>query len=302
MTIGSIAIISLMALVAWLLLRPDSAEDMVFAIRNAKTPQARTEAAKRYLDTYGRKSDPKLAEKTAYVRDIYWDSRVREREGVLLNRHRLDGFRRTVERGDDAEAYHRTMDALTAEEEGDLLRARTLWKGLIDEYQPNANDDKALWGWVAAKRFKDLAQVDDLIAKMERTINHAYENEIDVKTDDDLLARALDAERLKNLGDGERARDYWERMARDLKGKPDARNWFLLAGYKSRETSSGSHLSVEERKKMLRGKLAKAEEDMNERPLNGQARQTCRAIRDLYAGDDIFKEEVQKAKKLLEKR
>src|SRR5262249_30054834 len=154
---GSIGVLELAALIAWLLVRPDSPQEMYEAVKNAKTPDARTAAAKRYLDIYGKSNDPKAAEFTAKVKDIYWDARVRKREQVLLNRHQSK-FRNTVEEKDDAGAYTKTMKALAEEDDGDVVRARALWTELVEDFQQNSNDDKALWGWIAAKRLKDLQQ------------------------------------------------------------------------------------------------------------------------------------------------
>jgi eukaryotic-like serine/threonine-protein kinase len=299
---GSVLLLAAMALIAWLLLRPESADEMVEAVRNAKSPEARLEAAKRYLDVYGKRDDPKLADKTALVRDIYWEARVRRRETVLVKRHQHN---LRVEEGDDPDAYKQTMSAMTDEDDGNVAGARTTWKALVEEYQQNSNNDKALWGWIAAKRLRDLEQVDVAAKKVERAIEHAFENAIDVKTDDERMSQAVEAERFKRFGDDDRARERWERLARDLKGKEEWRTWQLLAGMKARELA-GRRMTPGERKKMLQARLATAEAKLKKAAETGDRveirneRQACRDIRDLYMDEPTLKDEVQKARQLLE--
>jgi eukaryotic-like serine/threonine-protein kinase len=312
--VGSIAIVLLTSLIAWLLLRPDGPDDMYAAVKNAKTQPVRLEAAKRYLDVYGR-NHPELAEKTEWVKEVYWNSKVGDRERVLLNRHRLPALRDTVQEGEDPDAYRQTMAALTAEEDGDISIARSSWSELI-KLKDDPNEGKALWGWVAAKRLKDLDQIDAYLAQVKRKIDNERDDD-KIETDDKNLAQAIKAERYHLFDDDDRALSHWEHLAAELKGNAELRNWYLLAGLKSHELKShdtalaaGRRMTLEQRKNMIQKKLATAEADLakfvkdtdNRKPLDN-VRQICRNVRDLYdgAGDEALKDLVMKARALLEK-
>jgi predicted Ser/Thr protein kinase len=303
---GSILLLAGLGGIAWLLLKPDSPDEMIAAIDAAKTPEAKLAAAKLYLDAYGKKNNPKLAEKTERVKSIYWDAKVAKRESQLLNRHHNAGFRNKVEEGDDAEAYRKTMNALTDEDEGNVAAARSGWKALVEQYQNDANEEKALWGWVAAKRLKDLDEVDVREKQVQDRITDASYNDREFTVDDPAEAAATEAFRLQKFGDPARACERWKRTAKDLKDKSGERSWYLLAGKKWRELEA-NRMTNEERKSHIQERLAKAASDFsagaqaNDRILARTARNLCRDIRDLYAADELFKEEVSKARELLDK-
>jgi hypothetical protein len=302
-TVGAVLILAGMSFVVWWLLRPDSPAEMLARVRNAKNSAARIEAAKKYLAAYGDKNDPELVKNTAWVRQAFWDAQVEDREKVLLNRHGKQILRNRVEEGDDANAYQQTMNAFTAEEDGDVRRAKEIWKALVDEYQPNPDEKLALWGHIAAKRLIDLKQVDENLKKIRSLIETAEANETTVRVDDELLARAALAERYRGLGDEDRARDRWERMARDLKDKPESRGWYLLASQRTRDLPA-RRLSPEDRRRFIVEKLNRAEAELakatdnNDRVGVRDARQLGREIADLYAGDDAYKEELRRARAL----
>lgn len=289
---------------AWFLLRPESPDEMIAAIKDAKTTETKMSAAKHYLDTYGKKKDPKLADKTTWVKNIYWESKVVKRESQLLNRLKYPKMRMNPEDGDDPQAYRRTMSAFSAEEEGDVALARRYWNELVEQFQQDDNEEKALWGWIADKRLKDLEDVESREAKLRKTIQDAADDDRDIKIDDDLEARSIEAERLELFGDNAKAHERWNYLLNDLKEKSDQRNWYLLAGKKSRELDAQKP-KTEERKTMVREKLKKAEETFHEaerrsdQVMARSARNMCRDIRDLYPSDVSLKEEVQKARKLL---
>ncbi|MCE9529987.1 MAG: protein kinase [Planctomycetes bacterium] len=300
--IGSVAIVLTTALIFWLLLRPDSPAEMLAAIEKAKNPDAKAIAAKKYLDTYGKSTDPKLADKTEWAKGIYWEGKVAKRESQLLKRHKI-GL--AVEEGDDPDAYSKTMSALTAEEDGDVVAARRTWAKLIETFQNDAKEEKALWGWVAAKRLKDLTEVEAREKHLEKVVKDSAFEDRDFKLEDEMEARAAEAMRLERFGDGGRAFDRWERFAKDIKGKQELRVWYLLAGKKIRELDPKKPAG-DERKTMIVEKLRKAEETFPEAERRGDrimardARNTCRDIRDLYADDAPLKDEVKQARMLLQ--
>jgi serine/threonine-protein kinase len=306
-TVGSLALIAIMAVGLWWLLRPDNVEQMRAAIEQAKTPEAKMNAAKMLLDTYGKKKDdPRFKNHVEFARTVYWEAKVAKRESQLLNRHGKN-LRNIVEDKDDPEAYRKTMNALTAEEDGDVVSARKIWKELIDNYKEDGDENKALWGWVAAKRIKDLLEVDEREAALRQKVDRLFYQDTDARFDDELEARAVDATRLEAFGDQARAHERWERFGRDINSKPEQRVWYLLAGKKVRELEKGKP-SPEDRKKKVEDSLKLAETDFADalrqpenKVLPRMARNRCRDIRDLYSNDEKLKTDVQKAKSLLEK-
>jgi predicted Ser/Thr protein kinase len=306
-TIGSILIIAAVATTAWLLLRPDSIEEMARQIEEAKSPEAKVTAAKRLLDTYGKKKDdPRYHDKVEWARGIYWEARVARREHQLLNRLKYPTMRLNAEEGDDPEAYRKTMNAFVAEEDGDVATARKYWKDLAENYQNDGNEEKALWGWVAAKRQKDLDDVETREKKLAKLLTDTADDDRDVKVEGDIEARAAEALRYERFNDPARAYDRWAALVKVLKGNAEQRNWYLLAGKKSRELDPNNP-KPDARKKMIDERLTEAEANFPEakrrddRVLARKARNICREVRDLYAADDALKDEVAKAKALLEK-
>jgi len=302
---AAILLIGFSAFGAWLLLRPDSPETMLAAIEKAKSPEAKATAAKRYLKAYGQSTDPKFAEKTQWAKEVYWEGKVAKREDQLLKRHRLPGLKLNAEEGDDPEAYGKTMNALTAEEDGDVVSARKYWNELVETFQKDANEEKALWGWVAAKRFKDLVEVEAREKRLTDLLKEWPYEDRDLKIDNELEARAIEALRYEKFGDFARAHDRWDRFSKDIKGKNDQRIWYFLAGKKTRELDS-KNPTAEVRKQKVRERLQKAEETFpeaarrNDRIMARDARNICRDLRDLYANDDSVKDEVKQARALLD--
>jgi len=264
-------------------------------------------AAKALLDTYGKKKDdPRFKDHVEFARNVYWDAKVVKRESQLLKRHKFENLRNNHEDGDDPDAYRKTMTALTAEEDGDVVEARKLWKVLVDKYKQDSDESKALWGWVADKRFRDLREVDDLEDRYSKLMKDVFYRDRDTSGEDEYATRVIEAYRFESVGDQSRARDRWERLFRDVKSKPDKRVWYLLAGKRLRELDARSP-SADERKKLIEAKLKSAEMMFANAPgspdaviITRNARFICRDIRDLYGSDELLKAEVQQAKALLD--
>src|SRR5262245_40724114 len=125
---------------------PPSAESLLQKVElNKDDPEAQDKIVTKYLKYYGDRDD----EPTQRMKELSRDLKVKAREHVLLNRHRRDNLRARPEEDDDAEAYKKTMNALTAENEGDLFTARTAWVELVEKYSSDSSQTKALWGWHA---------------------------------------------------------------------------------------------------------------------------------------------------------
>ena len=231
---------------------------------------------------------------------------------ALIKRDSKKGFRENPEEGEDPAAYKKTMIALGAEEEGDVVSARKNWKELEDKYAAESDETKAMWGWVAAKRLRDLDEVDNqerrLTSSRLRTISS---EDADLKAAGEYEQRAVQALRQELFGDFSGARERWERISKDTEKEPEQRLWFFVAGKKSRSLDSKTP-SSEERKALIEKKLAEAEKELkysvsdegtgSERKVSGRkGRNICREIRDLYSDVEPLKEQVQRAKQLLEK-
>lgn len=308
--IGAIALLAAMGGTLWLLTRPDSPDEMMRQIEQASNTDAKLAATKKYLDTYGKRED--LKEKTETVKRIFRDATVVKRETALLKRHTKTGFRNNPEEGEDPDAYAKTMNAFTAEDDGDVAVARRYWKELDDKFSTEGDETKALWGWVAAKRLRDLQEVDRVEQSMLKLIQDTSFEDAEPKANGDNETRALEAIRLELFGDPSRAKERWERMVKDLKGKTDeSRNWFLLAGKKSRVLEVKKD-AQEERKKLLQKKLKEAEaffmfstsdqSTKTDREVKARlGRNIVREIITLYSGEDTLKEWTQQATDLLKK-
>ncbi len=306
---GSILIIVAMFGMAWWLTRPDSPDVMIQNMQAAKTPQGKVAAAKLYLEVY--RNRPALKEKTELVQKVLRDESVKVREMALMKRYSKKGFRENPEEGEDPAAYKKTMIALGAEEEGDVVSARKNWKELEDKYAAESDETKAMWGWVAAKRLRDLDEVDNQERKLLLQIEDNIFKDADLKAAGEYEQRAVQALRQELFGDFSGARERWERISKDTEKEPEQRLWFFVAGKKSRSLDSKTP-SSEERKALIEKKLAEAEKELkysvsdegtgSERKVSGRkGRNICREIRDLYSDVEPLKEQVQRAKQLLEK-
>ena len=116
-------------------------------------------------------------------------------------------------------------------------------------------------------------------------------NDRDVKIEDELRARAVEATRLEVFGDQARALDRWEKIGKEFKSKPEQRVWHLLAGKKMTRTRLQETV-VRRTQEMVEEVLKKAEADFADalnQPTNKVlpriARNLCRDIRDLYSSE-----------------
>jgi hypothetical protein len=156
-----------------------------------------------------------------------------------------------------------------------------------------------------------MDEADSKEKKLQTQIDENAFKDADLKVDGELESRAADALRLEQFGDYSRSRERWEKIFSDTKEEPAQRLWFLLAGKKMSSLDAKTP-SSEERKELLRKKLAEADKmfkfstsdegTRDERRLSARkGRGICREIRDIYAESEPVKEQVQRAKQLLEK-
>ena len=177
--------------------RPASAESLLQKLEAAKDPDEQRSIAAKYLKHYGNRDDDATKKVKALDRDL----KVAEREHVLLNRFGRENLRSRAEADDDPDAYRKTMAALTAENDGDLAAAKTMWVELVDRYSNESSDAKKLWAWHAQKKLNDLTlksrQLNELIAQLDKM----RLEDVDVKFDGELQTRVAAAIRLEQLGD-----------------------------------------------------------------------------------------------------
>jgi hypothetical protein len=279
---------------------PPSAETLLQRLEAATDPEQQQEIATKYLKHYGNRDD----DKTKWVKGLSRDLKVKAREHVLLNRFGRENLRARPEADDDAEAYKKTMNALTAENEGDLAAAQAIWSELAERYAKDPGESKAMWGWHAQKKLNDLGTKSQQLNELLKQLNKARLDDVDARFDDELQTRVVAAMRLRELGDFALARDRWDQIAKTLKGDQDRRPEFVLASaeVKKLDPEKGKPKDSAERAALIAQKITRAR-DLLAMPLPArktEGRNLLRDIRDLYVGEsgDIAKL-VEQAKKLL---
>jgi hypothetical protein len=280
---------------------PPSAESLIQKIDAAKDPKMQQDLAAEYLKYYGSRTD----DATNKVRAIDRSMKVAERERVLLNRFGMQNMRAHPAEGDDADAYGKTMAAMTVENAGDLPEARRLWGELAGQYENDPIESKALWGWVAEKKLGDLDARERQLAEIGRRLDDEFRLEDkDPHFGDEATDRVATALRLEQFGDTVRARERWEQMATALAGDKEHRADFVFARGQAHRLAAGKSSKDADVKDLIQGKLAEAQAQLNGAlPANKRrGRNTLRDIRDLYQGEtgEIGKL-VDQAKQLLAK-
>lgn len=224
----------------WLAVRPPSAEKLAAQIDQAAAEPDRLAAAEKYLETYG--DEP--GENTDKAARTFREAKVRERERQLNRRFGVAKWREAPEENDDPTAYGLAMSAIQAEKDGRLANARNLWSQtqavfpdqakLAHPFQGRSLNEealrKALWGWLAEKRIRDIDEVAKREVELDRSIGEDRNLEKSTAFDpSSARSLAVRARRLEKIGDPEKAARTWETLV-DLPGKePDSGVWQLLA-------------------------------------------------------------------------
>jgi serine/threonine-protein kinase len=297
---------------AYLALRPPSAEKLFAAIEAAGAPDARLEAATKYLEQYGNVPSD-LTDKAATV---FREATVRKREEQLTKRF-LNKLSKPDE-GDDPGAYAAAWDALEAERAGRLKEAEDHWLRVKSAFPAEAalpftlKEDvlaKARWGWVADKRIADLKRVsmqltslrEEIVDKRRFVANFTYE-----PGSPQLLA--VKGLRLEEFGDRDKAARVWDQLITTTERDPDRRDWYLLACQQRAAIPKSSDDAVAMRQSRITKAITEATEIANRLKSNPQEsverlrlRQLCREVIDLY-DDEVDPEisaAVKKARQLL---
>jgi eukaryotic-like serine/threonine-protein kinase len=263
-----------------------SAESLLQRIEAAKDPDKQKQLAAEYLKYYGSRDD----DPTKKVRTLDRDLKVADRERVLLNRFGMKNMRSSPGQDDDPDAYAKTMTALTAETEGDLVAARATWKTIADQYALDKDEDKALWGWIAQKKLGDLNAKMTWLADIARRIDREFRVEDkDIRFGDDLTDNIAAAIRLEQFMDSARAYERWDLIAKSLELDKNRRSDFVMARGRVRdlEGNKDKPRDASERINLLAARMKIAKELLAmEVPARKQdGRNILRDIRDLYQGE-----------------
>ncbi len=293
--------------------RPPSAEKLAQAIDDASSPEAKLEAATKYLEKYGEKQS-ELTDKAAAV---FKEAATRKREEVLNKR-----FVNKMQRPDDAddkEAYEAAWQAMEAERAGFLRSAVDLWNKVKARFPDEAKLPfalreetlaKARWGWIADKRLADLRKVEQLGATTRQKIENNRKYEVAFSSDpSNPEALAMRGFRLEEFGDKEKASRVWDQLATLTEKDPDKREWYLLASQQRTATLKGADDAIKVRIDRITKQVNEARTLADS--LKGQpeqeagrvrVRSLCREVIDLYDDekDDTIVARVQSAKNIAE--
>jgi serine/threonine-protein kinase len=294
--VGILAVLGAIVVGTYFAIKPQSAEKMFAAIEKAETADAKTDAAARFLDTYGARG----GEMTDRAAAVYREGKVRERERQLANRFTSNFIKPTE--NDDPDAYAAAWQAMEAERDGNLAEAERHWNRVKARFPDDAKlpyalkDDvlaRARWGWVADKRLADIAATKAENLRLLGKIEEARLKEQPLKGDPSspewLAIRAM---RLRKFGDTDRATRECDRLAELTAKEPDKRVWYLLAGF----LKVGLHRPAAD---PVRDRITRLENWLNETEKQAQAlkgvpelgaerrevRNRCRDVTDLYDDD-----------------
>jgi serine/threonine-protein kinase len=300
--IGIVLVLLLMAFGVFQAFRPASAEKLAKAIDDASTPDAKLEAATKYLDKYGEKPGP-LTDKAATVfRDITTHKREEQFAKRFVNRMQKP------DETDDREAFDTTWQAMEAERAGSLKLAAEFWNKVKARFPDEAKlpfalkDDvlaKARWGWVADKRLADLRTVDQLLATQRQKIDNNRKYEVAFSADgtnpESLAIRAL---RLEEYDDKDKAARVWDQLITLTEKDPDKRDWFLLACQQRGPLPKPADDATKQRSARITKQLNEADKLTTEAKANPdnsalrtRIRTLCREVIDLY--DDETDAEIK---------
>jgi hypothetical protein len=294
--VGILAVLGVLFFGVYLALRPPSPEKLYAAIEKANSPDARLEAAARFLDAHGAKGG-ELTDKAAAV---FREATVKAREKQLDKRFHNQLTK--PDDGDDPEAYSATWDAMGAEKAGQLELAEAQWRKVKGRFPDEAKLPyattgdplaRARWAWVADKRLADIAGARAELAQLRKKIDDSRVFEQPLKNDpaspESLALRTL---RLSAFGDGERAGRECDALISLTEKDPEKHTWYLLGTLLKRALPKVSATPRETRLDELDKALARAKKQakvLEAEPENGVERRNllymCREVTELYEDD-----------------
>jgi serine/threonine-protein kinase len=303
---GLVGLLGAMVFGVYLAVKPPAPEKLYASIGRAETPEARLEAASRFLEVHGAKGG-ELVDGAA---GVFREATVRAREKQLDNRFHGNMAKPTEK--DDPEAYGTAWEAMSAEKAGTLDAAEALWTKVRGRFPDEAklqyttNEDelaRARWGWVADKRIADIAGARAELSRIDQKIAASRPIEQPLKTDPTSPeSLALRARRLARLGDGDRAARVCEAITTLVDRDPDKHVWYLVGAQIRGTLPKSSGDPVRERLllldnwlKPLEKQAAELKTDRERGADRREVRNKCRDVIELYDDDD--NPEVQQAVK-----
>ena len=299
---------------AYYALKPASPESLAARVESADSPEAKIEAAEKYLDRYG-ENPGELTDRAAAA---FRDGHVALREKQLATRRRSN-IMKPFE-NDDPDAYKVAWEAVEFEEKGSLALAEQHWRRVKEKFPEEGKlpfalkEDvlaKARWGWLADKRLADIHAARKDLGEVRKSIDDTRRNDlafnVDLATPRGLAIRGL---RLEDFGDKAKAAAVWKSLAEQTEKDHAAYSWHLLALQQIAKLSVGtvSDNAEAERIKLVEKKLADAaaisttakEGDPDVNRKRKEVRVICREIIDLYEDEvtEKIKDAVKKARDL----
>jgi serine/threonine-protein kinase len=308
--VGIVAVLAVMAFGVYLAVKSPSPEKMYAAIEKAETPEAKLEAATKFLDAHGAKGGDTVDKAAVVFRDLT----VKARERQLATR-----FASKLEKPtdhDDPEAYGAAWGAITAERDGNIEQSKLLWTKVKGRFPDEGKlpyttkEDqlaKARWGWLADKRLADIAAASAELSKLPAKIETLKINDQPVKGDptnpESLAVRIL---RLREFGDHDRASRACDALVALTEKDADKRAWFLLGGQiklnLTRPANDPLVARVDRLKTWLDETQALADKvkDTDLGAARRDVRNRCRDVTELYDDDPEprVKEQVARAQKI----
>jgi serine/threonine-protein kinase len=299
---------------AYYALKPSSPQKLIAAVDSAGSPEAKIEAAQKYLETYG-ETPGELTDRAAAA---FREGHVAVREKQLAARMRSKIIKPFE--NDDADAYRFTWEALEFEEKGNLQLAEKAWNDVKKKFPEEGKlpfalaEDvlaKARWGWLADKRLRDIQTARRELGDVRKLIDDTRRNDLAFSLDGGTpKGMAVRAQRLEDLGDKAKATAAWRALAEETEREPAAHPWRLMALDKVARLNTGMTPENAEavRAALIEKQVAQAEAinasakegdpDFNKK--HKDVRVICREIVDLYGDEtaDKIKDLVEKARKL----
>ncbi|MBL8866096.1 MAG: serine/threonine protein kinase [Planctomycetia bacterium] len=224
---------------------PPGQQAMADAVAKSADNESKIAAAEAYLAKYAGQTD----EITASVKKTLRETRGKKIEALLDKRYFSSLFDKSKPPDNtDEPTFHAAMNALDAEQSGDLAIAQKQWLGIKGRESEIRDVHGEGWGWLAEERLKLHRDVDDRIKKMREELKDMEINEKPWKFDPiepesiaklairlgssggvPLLSDDPDRNRLKHIEDLPKARRLFAEIVKLTEKKADQRGWFLLA-------------------------------------------------------------------------
>jgi eukaryotic-like serine/threonine-protein kinase len=303
---------------------PPGQQAMADAVAKAGDTNAKINAAEAYLAKYGGQSD----EITATVKKALRETRGKQLEAVLDNRFYSKFFDRDkLPEHTDEKAYRSALDALEAEQNGELASAKKQWSAIAAREAEIGDMYREGWGWLAEEKLRLHREVDDRIRRMREELKDMEINEkpwqFDSTEPESLAKLAIrlgasggvpplsddpDRNRLKHVVDLPKARRLYAEVVKLAEKKADLRGWFLLAirerGANFDPKADDGKARVELVRKHLDAVLAEWDRIKDQSDIGAEKRDCRNRLRELIAcygdeSDDTIKKSVDDARKLL---